>query len=290
LKSYLSLTRPANLVTAIADILAGIAIAKYGISFDLNKMEWLLLIISTLGLYGGGVVFNDVFDAELDAIERPERAIPSGKISKQNAAIFGAILLFFGVSFAFLASNLSGIIAIIISILAVFYDKFGKHHSIIGPINMGLCRGGNLILGISINPEAINKWWWLGIVPVIYIAAITMISRNEVHGGKKQQLYYAGMFYILVSILQLLVSYQFGNVLFILPFLVLHLIFIFKPLSIAIKKPIGQNIGKSVKAGVLGLIIMDAAWVSLSGNFLLALIVLLLLPLSILLAKSFAVT
>jgi hypothetical protein len=48
--------------------------------------------------------------------------------------------------------------------------------------------------------------------------------------------------------------------------------------------------GKAVKAGVLALIVMDAAWVSISGNFVIALFVLILLPISIKLAKVFAVT
>jgi 4-hydroxybenzoate polyprenyltransferase len=61
-------------------------------------------------------------------------------------------------------------------------------------------------------------------------------------------------------------------------------------LTKAISNPIGPNIGKAVKAGVLALIVMDAAWVSISGNFVIALFVLILLPISIKLAKVFAVT
>ena len=74
--------RPANIVTAISDILAGVAISGY-----IGKGEWeawpiILLVISTIGLYGGGVVMNDYFDADLDQVERPERPIPSGLIKK----------------------------------------------------------------------------------------------------------------------------------------------------------------------------------------------------------------
>ena len=52
-----------------------------------------LLVLATVGLYGGGVVFNDVFDAELDKIERPERPIPSGLVTKQSASFLGLLLL-----------------------------------------------------------------------------------------------------------------------------------------------------------------------------------------------------
>lgn len=73
----LRLTRPANVITAVSDILAGIAISGYFLHTNGDAHPWkpvLLLIISTMGLYAGGVVFNDVFDATLDAAERPGTA------------------------------------------------------------------------------------------------------------------------------------------------------------------------------------------------------------------------
>src|SRR4051812_43179838 len=88
--------RPANIVTAISDIFAGAVIAGYatGVS-ELSSLPY--LIISTIGLYGGGVVFNDVFDADLDRVERPERPIPSGLISEKEGALLGASLVIVGV-------------------------------------------------------------------------------------------------------------------------------------------------------------------------------------------------
>jgi 4-hydroxybenzoate polyprenyltransferase len=291
MKYYLQLMRPANLVTAIADILAGLSLAKFIFSTDTLSIQTIILLsISTVGLYGGGVVFNDVFDAELDAIERPERAIPSGKVSKQNATILGILLLIIGIFCAAIVSFESMIIAFSVAVLALIYDKFGKHHAFFGPINMGLCRGGNLLLGMSVMMSSLQQFWWIGIIPVLYIAAITMISRGEVHGGNQTILYFAGFLYIIVSISQIVMSYQFGNLFITLPFVFLHIFLIFKPLIIAIQNPIGPNIGKAVKAGVLALIVMDAAWVSVSGNYPVAIGVLLLLPLSIKIAKMFAVT
>ena len=291
MKYYLQLMRPANLVTAIADILAGLSLAKFIFSTDISSIQTIILLcIATVGLYGGGVVFNDVFDADLDAIERPERAIPSGKVSKQNATILGISLLIIGVFCASVVSFQSMIVAFCVAILALVYNKFGKHHAFLGPINMGLCRGGNLLLGMSVIISPLQELWWIGIIPMLYIAAITMISRGEVHGGNQSILYFAGFLYIIVSISQLIMSYQFGNLFITLPFVFLHVFLIFKPLIVAIQTPIGPNIGKAVKAGVLALIVMDAAWVSTSGNYPLAIGVLLLLPLSIRIAKMFAVT
>ena len=90
----------------------------------------LLLIISTIGLYGGGVVFNDVFDAELDKIERPERPIPKGIISIKEASFLGIILLIAGIIAAALVSVLSGLLALSIAVTALTYDKWSKHNAL----------------------------------------------------------------------------------------------------------------------------------------------------------------
>jgi len=65
---------------------------------------------------------------------------------------------------------------------------------------------------------------------------------------------------------------------------------IFRPLVRAISSPQGPLIGKAVKAGVLSLILMNAAWVAAAGAWPVAIAVALLLPLSMWLARRFAVT
>jgi 4-hydroxybenzoate polyprenyltransferase len=292
---YLRLMRPANIVTAIADILAGIAMAGtlYFSQFDITSI--LFLVLSTAFLYGGGVVMNDVFDAALDKVERPERPIPSGLIKKSSAAIFGTLLLLCGIASAALSNTqlqfpASVIIAALIAVAALFYDKWMKHHAFFGPLNMGICRGLNLLLGMSIYVPAVQFYWFIALVPVIYIFAITMISRGEVHGGKKTTLYVAAILYLIVIAAISIIAFSSGTILQTLPFLVLFAIMIYMPLGKAIQQPEGPRIGKAVKNGVISLIIMNAAWAAAFGNLSLALIIIALLPLSLFLARLFAVT
>ncbi|GAB3492081.1 UbiA family prenyltransferase [Spirosoma knui] len=290
LKALISLTRPANLVTAIADVLAGMAIAGYFLNEapPAPPVGWLSL--ATVCLYGGGVVFNDVFDAELDAIERPERPIPSGVVSKQTATILGTVLLVIGIMASFLVNQVAGLLAVSIAVASLVYDRYGKHHNLLGPINMGLCRGLNLLLGISILPDQVFPWLWVGLVPIVYIAAITMISRGEVHGGSPITLRAAGILYALVIGCVAALAQRQQQLGTALPFLLLFGYYIFPPLWRAVREPIGRNIGMAVKAGVLSLIVMNAAWVAAFAPFPLAMLVFCLLPLSRLLAKVFAVT
>ncbi|MHC5858986.1 UbiA-like protein EboC [Nostoc sp.] len=299
-RGYLELMRPANIVTAWADILVGFAASGSGIIFTklingeasfavLIPLGWLLL--ATTGLYGGGIVFNDVFDAELDAKERPNRAIPSGRVSRQNATLLGSILFAIGIIAAFQLSWLSAAIAIFITLSCLLYNSLAKHHPFFGPLNMGLCRGSNLLLGVSAVPEIIGERWYLALIPVLYIAAITAISQGEVHGGKK----ITGVLALLLIAIVLTAVLALGllgeyTAIAALPFAVFLAIRILPNFIKAAREPIAENIRNAVKIGVLSLIVLDATVASGFAGLYYGLLVLILLPISMKLAQLFAVT
>ncbi len=214
--AYLQLTRPANVVTAVADIWAGFAITGAWDGMATNwiygdQLYWwnlLWLSLSTIGLYGGGVAFNDIADAELDAIERPERPIPSGRVSKKGAIAMASLVLLAGIVCAFQVNPLAGILAIGVAGCALLYDYWGKHQFFFGPINMGLCRTGNLLLGIAVVPALLESNWYLGLLPLVYVAAITLISRGEVHGKNRSALFLGGAMYASIFVALFLLAYQ----------------------------------------------------------------------------------
>ncbi|MDT0684969.1 UbiA-like protein EboC [Autumnicola psychrophila] len=297
--AHLQLMRPANIITAVADILAGFAVSGAALQLFsaevgtdptlINTLLW--LILATIGLYGGGIVFNDVFDADLDRKERPERPIPSGRASVQSASILACILFLIGLVSAWQISVLSAVIALAVAILAVLYNAWGKHQLVFGPVNMGLCRGGNLLLGMSAIPAALQEMWFISIIPVIYIAAITMISRGEVHGGNRKAIVGGAVMYAII-ILAIIGLAFLSEILWwqVLPFVLLFSFLIFRPLIQALQKQEPRLIGKAVKAGVLSLIVLNASLATVFAGWVYGLIVLLLLPVSLLIAKKFSVT
>jgi 4-hydroxybenzoate polyprenyltransferase len=289
---YLKLMRPANILTAIADVIAGMAIAGYFAEeyayFSLSTAS--LICLATIGLYGGGVVFNDVFDHKLDRVERPERPIPSGLISIAEASLAGTVLLTLGTAAAFMVNKYAGTLAVAISLSALIYNKWSKHNSVLGPFNMGLCRAFNLMLGVSVIPSSLIADWYFGLVPLTYIAAITMISRGEVHGSARKPLYAAAILYLIVNAMILFLAYRQKMVPVTIIFLMPFCMIIYRPLLAAVRNPSGPNIGKAVKSGVIALILMDGAWAASAGMPMVALSILSLLPLSYGLSKMFAVT
>lgn len=287
--AYLQLMRPANIVTAWADILAGgAASGAIATSWNIN-LVWLLL--ATTGLYGGGVVFNDVFDAELDKEERPERPIPSGRASRSEAIWLGSMLLGIGILAAARVSLLSMEIAIIVALSALLYDAVSKHYSLGGPLNMGLCRGGNLLLGMSIVPTALRQRWWLALLPIIYIAAITAISQGEVKGGKRKTGIFA-LFCLAIVLgsaiaMGVLTDYRIWAA---LPFAIFLAVRVIPPFVAATQNPQPEIIQSAVKAGVLSLIVLNATIAAGFAGWAYGLAISSLLPLSAVLAKKLAVT
>jgi len=284
--ALLRLMRPANLVTAAADILAGWAAA--GIP---GYRELALLAGSSVALYAGGVVLNDVFDAELDAVERPERPIPSGAISLRNAALSGGLWLAIGATLAALVSLTSLAIAVLIALLAVLYDWLLKPHPVLGPAAVAGCRGLNLVLGISSAPAMIAHRWFLALIPFIYIAAITILSRGEVHGGSKaiSRLTLAMNGSVIAGLLLLGRSPSFGFPR-ALPFVLLLAWRVLPAFFKASRDPTPASIRRAVVAGILSLIMLDAALAAGYAGFLYGLATLALSLVAARVARLFAVT
>jgi 4-hydroxybenzoate polyprenyltransferase len=296
---YLQMIRPANIVTAWADILVGYGatgliqttMADPHFPTLAGALPLLWLLLATTGLYGGGIVFNDVFDAELDAIERPERPIPSGRATLNSGILLGALLLLGGVLAAMQVSVLSGSIACAIAASALTYDAIGKHHPVFGPLNMGLCRGGNWLLGMSVLPEVMGQHGIIALVPIVYIAAITLMSRGEVNGGSRPASAIA--LGLLLSVAIGLVSLTLMPDYVLLSMVPLGVVWLVLVLPAFIKAAVVRSaelIGQAVRIGVISLIALDAATVAGFSGLPYGVALLALLPLSRWLAARFAVT
>src|SRR5690625_3674874 len=165
--------RPANVVTAVSDILAGISLAILFSSQAFPTLSQVLIIaVASMCLYAGGVVFNDVFDVEIDKKERPERPIPSGNISLKKAIFIGSLCFLIGIILsAFIGLN-ALLVALAIALMCLLYDGLFKHHYIAGPIAMGACRALNLLLGFTVVALPYGNFYIL-IFSIFYISSFT---------------------------------------------------------------------------------------------------------------------
>jgi 4-hydroxybenzoate polyprenyltransferase len=285
-RAYLELLRPANVVTALGDVLAGFAVA--GLRHP-ERLPWLLL--SSCCLYAGGVVLNDVFDRDLDRVERPERPIPSGRVSTRGAARLGAGLLVAGVAAALMATPAAGAVALAIAAAVLIYDAWGKRHAPIAPLNMAVCRALNLMLGVAAVPAALAGAWPVAAVPLLYIYAITVLSRGEVHGGSSRAT--SSALIILVASIGALVLVIVRVPDRAVPALVLAAALTWRvvpPFVTARRHPTPGAIRTAVKRGILSLVLVDAAIAATFAGPVFAAVILATGLVAGWLARMFAVT
>ncbi len=95
----LRLGRVSNLPTVWTNVLAGMTLAGGGASVSMTAV----LLLSLTLFYLGGMYLNDAFDRRIDAIERPERPIPSGQVKAATVFATGFAMLGLGLAGLLLA-------------------------------------------------------------------------------------------------------------------------------------------------------------------------------------------
>ena len=187
LHNYIELMRLPNVFTAMADVAMGFLFVQATTwHWDPWWDSWtlaLLLATSSL-LYVAGVVLNDVFDLEIDRQERPERPLPSGRVSLGAARWIGWKLLVLGVvmgaAAGFFTGHLRpGIVAALLATCILLYDAWLKRTPL-GPLAMGACRMLNVLLGISALDMPLHAEHWLVAGGIgVYVAGVTWFARRE---------------------------------------------------------------------------------------------------------------
>jgi 4-hydroxybenzoate polyprenyltransferase len=200
LHAWARLVRLPNTFTVVADVLAGLSLARG------SWNPWpltVLLVIATVALYWAGMILNDVFDVEKDRLQNRGRPLVDGSISTANARFVGfQLLLSFPLTILSLVICVYGgifdtnsnfifepfatlFVAIALAIVIYLYDGPLKA-TFFGPILMGLCRVGSLLIGISVG------WWmspqhdfttphlWLAsFANGMFITGVTTAARKE---------------------------------------------------------------------------------------------------------------
>jgi len=138
-----------------------------------------LMPAASICLYWAGMALNDYADRDLDAVERPERPIPSGRVRPRQALGLAAGLTVAGLGLATvsagprvlpLAATLGGVVWA--------YDLALKDTPA-GPVAMAAARGLDVLLAAGGSRAALVPAGLLG----AHTAGVTVLSRGEVHGS-----------------------------------------------------------------------------------------------------------
>jgi 4-hydroxybenzoate polyprenyltransferase len=132
-------------------------------------------------------VLNDLYDFDIDKKERPNRPLPSGKISRRSAIVLVAIFSTLALILSLLVSFSTLVISSILFLAIFGYDKYLKNtHA--GPFTIASARVMNILLGASVSFRSVDSYsqivtlTFVLIITFVYVSLIGFISRYEVHG------------------------------------------------------------------------------------------------------------
>ena len=269
--AYLQLFRLSNVFTAVADVAMGFLLTHNMQQFEPSPAllaAFGMVVAASVLLYMAGMVLNDVFDAEVDARERPERPIPSGRVSWNFARLLGLEMLLIGVALGFAASFFvgdvrPGLVASALAVCVLLYDSWAKKGPL-GPVVMGSCRFFNALLGMSLAAFTWSAGNWVVATGLgVYVAGVTWFARTEARDSSRVQLALA----TLVMGLGLALLWWFpawsewiiappNNWLFF--WVVIGLLIGWRCVR-AILAPTPAHVQTAVKQSILSLIVLDAA-------------------------------
>ena len=153
LGGYLRLMRPVNCLMMGFAVIVGAVLASSNV---LNTL-WQNLIYGFLTgfmLTAASMTINDYCDREIDAINEPNRPIPSGLIKPKESLVFAFALTTIGFVAAYLTSISCFVIAIITWTIFTTYTTVGKRSGLPGNFLVSTCVAIPFIYG---NVAVVNE-------------------------------------------------------------------------------------------------------------------------------------
>ena len=163
---FLQLFRPLNLLLGALAIVISSSILEVEVPFIILQTVFVVIILNA-----AANAFNDYMDFETDKINRPDRPIPKGAISKMTALIAATLLFVAGITLSAFLNSGAFIIASLIAVpLMIAYSLWFKGWPLFGNIVIALILGLTFIFAGA----AFGNLWGL-IVPALLAFGFTLL-------------------------------------------------------------------------------------------------------------------
>ncbi|KAF3469958.1 UbiA family prenyltransferase [Streptomyces sp. Tu 3180] len=176
-RAWAELLRLPAVFTVPGDVLAGTAAAGAR-----PGRPAVLAVGASVCLYEAGMTLNDWADRAEDAVARPHRPLPSGRVRPRAALTAAGTLTAAGLALAACAGRRALAVAVPLAATVWAYDLKLKHTPA-GPAAMAAARGLDLLLGAAAAGRPLRP----ALVPAATLAghtcAVTLVSRRETEGG-----------------------------------------------------------------------------------------------------------
>lgn len=142
-----------------------------------TPVSWVPVIVAGLVaaiITGAGNALNDYFDYEIDKINRPDRPIPSGRISRSDVFMLSIVLFFIGLGASKYINEYCLSIAFINSIILILYARYSKRVLFISNLSISFLVSSLFMFGVAatIQPGVDI----VGIEEIILVAVVSTCS------------------------------------------------------------------------------------------------------------------
>jgi UbiA prenyltransferase family len=175
LGAWLQLARVSNTATVVSNTVAGAMLASTAAATG----TIVLVAVAIALFYTAGMVLNDVLDEEVDRLERPDRPLPSGRVSRRAA--IGAVVALLAAGEALLALEGLGpaLAGLGLIALIVVYDAWHKGNPI-SPALMAGCRAlVYVIAALAVASELPGELWGATALLFVYVVGLTQVAKVE---------------------------------------------------------------------------------------------------------------
>jgi len=157
LKGILELFRPELSFASAICVVVGEMIALKGFP---PAYELIFGFICGFFMAGSALVLNDYFDYEVDKVNMPERALPSGLVTKSEVIALTIIASLLGLGSALALDSLAFALAVLFWIIGFLYNWKFKQHGLLGNLMVASSVGVTFIIGGIAVGDPWNKLVW----------------------------------------------------------------------------------------------------------------------------------
>ncbi len=228
---------------------------------------------------GGGNTINDVFDYKIDEINKPNRPIPSGRISLKNAKYYSYLLFAIGVALSIVDDFMVGaiwpsVIVIPAVIIMYFYARNLKAMPLVGNLTVAILTGFCFVIAgtvISCASSSLNILFisiYLGLFAVFMTLAREIVKDMEdiegdkLEGARTFPILYGKKISSIISIVLIVVTtlmcpilyfYKIFNILYMIIMIVPIIIFLYSAYSLKLNPPeeTCAKVSKNLKIAML---------------------------------------
>jgi len=183
--AIIKIIRPVNFLITFVSVIVAAVICSLNKFPGLNV--FLTAFAASLTLAAGNII-NDIYDIEIDKINRPFRPLPSGRIIIKEAYILISVLILLSLIISFLVSYAAFIIVVLSYVILFLYSKYFKRIPLLGNITIAFLTGLVFIFGgvVVVNPSA-------AIIPAVFAFLINLIREvvkdmQDIEGDEKSNI------------------------------------------------------------------------------------------------------